>query len=93
MPGTFSRFSPQNQFNSPNHRRPFMIDTESIERASEEVFALYVSFDMYHSLRYVSMGNTTTRALKLSAPPGEGLAAPHPWIHQHRPSCPDRKGL
>lgn len=69
-----------------------MIDAESIERSPEEAFALYGSFDMNH-LRYVSMGNTTARALKLSAPTGEGLAARHPWIHQHRPSCPDRKGL
>ena len=93
MPGRFSRFSPQHQFNSPNHRRPFMIDTESIERAPEETFARYVSFDMDYYLRYVSMGNATTRALKRSAQTGEGLAARHPRIHQHRLSCPDRKGL
>lgn len=93
MSGTFSRFSPRNPLDSPNHRGPFMIDTESIERAPEEAFALYVSFDMNHSLRYVSMGNATARALTLSAQTGAGLAARHPWIHQHRLSCPNRKGF
>ena len=93
MPGTFSRISPRNPLDSPNHRGPFMIDTELIERAPEKAFALYVSFDMNHSLRYVSMGNATARALILSAQTGEGLAARHQGIQQHRPSCPNRKGL
>lgn len=70
-----------------------MIDTESIERTPEEAFAIYVSFDMDLYLRYVSMENATARPLQLSAQTGEGLAARHPWIHQHRRSCPDRKGL
>lgn len=93
MSETFSRFSPQNQFNSPNHRRPFMIDTEFIKQSSKKAFALDVSSHMDHSLRCGSMGNATVRSLKLSSPTGEGVSARHPWIHQHRPSCPDRKGL
>ena len=93
MSETFSRFSPQNQFNFPNHRRPFMIDMESIKQSPEKAFALDVSFHMDHSLHSVNMGNAKVRALKLSVPTGEGVAARHPWIHQHRPSCPDHKGL
>ena len=93
MSGIFSLFSPHNPFNSPNHRHAFMIDTESIARAPEEALARDVSFDLNHSLRYVSMGNATVRVLKPSAPTGEGLAGRRPWIHQHQPSCPDRKGF
>ncbi|HBP88287.1 MAG TPA: hypothetical protein PKK23_10565 [Nitrospirales bacterium] len=70
-----------------------MIDTPSIEQAPEEDFARYVSFDMDDCLRYVSMVNATTWALQLSAKTGEGRAARHQWIQQHRQTCPDRKGL
>lgn len=93
MSETFSRFSPQNPFNSPNHRPPFMIDMESIKQSPEKAFALDVSSHMDHSLRCVNMGNATARALKLSVSTGESVVARHPWIHQHRPSCPDHKGL
>ncbi|GJL58904.1 MAG: hypothetical protein NPIRA03_17610 [Nitrospirales bacterium] len=70
-----------------------MIDTESIERASEEAFSFYVSSDMDHSLRCVNIGNAAARALKHFAQTGKVLANRHLWFHQHRPSCPDRKGL
>jgi hypothetical protein len=70
-----------------------MIDKKPIKQSRKKVFALDVSFDMDHSLRCVNMGNATVRALKLSVLTGEAVAARHAWMHPHRPSCPDHKGL
>lgn len=70
-----------------------MIDMETIKQSPEKAFAFDGSSYMDNSLHGVNMGNATVRSLKLSVPRGEGVAARHPWIHQHRPSCPDYKGL
>ncbi|MCA9499067.1 MAG: hydrogenase nickel incorporation protein HypB [Nitrospira sp.] len=53
----------------------------------------YLSFDMDQCLRYVSMVNTTTPVLRISAQTGEGLASWYQWIQQHRLTVQAHKGL